>query len=677
MTATSTTSTTPARLTGFDLIAHHDRNSSGNRTATVLAAGYRHPNGRPAFTDYYSALLHAQGRSANAQQVAAQLAASHEHAAADPAAWHGHTYGAPERFALLIITTTSGEQIGATLTAPVSELGYSDGTTYSTAEQLVNSHASHYVSAAQGPDDFPLTVTLHDRQGPIQLFAIEPGSEWQRSDGTTTTDAPIITDAFGDGISRCDRCGQIHDEDDGSTVTTQNRRGYWEVEQWCGDCAEDHATSCNDCGTVTDNRHIHRTGDNEEVCGDCIDNSYSTCDDCGELHHDEDLRTVDQSETVCRHCIDAGDGTRYHWHQDAGEWSTTPPDDDDDDDEHQGPGTMRRYGYHTDANQTIGHNIPDTGHTYGFELEYKGSPNDWQAVAAACDHRAILTNDSTVSGELVSIAHTAGTIRRTLAALATALAGTHNDTATGLHIHIDRRALTPWQWFTLSHYCARHSSTLEAIAGRHSNQWSDLKKLPATNWTDFARNWRSKCWPTRYAGFNLSKGPTVEMRFCRATKTPARALARFGMVQRLVSLGRLAPSQRPKSEAELKGWLAQDRWIREVTGWDVGPFNYRAALHQPEHQGDQQPEPPTVEQVDKLRSAWLQIERELSATEARQNHARRQVVNWTHDQGNAYRIDAETRLEYYRNERGRLMLDSREARQELEQAETLRRLASL
>jgi len=338
---------------------------------------------------------------------------------------------------------------------------------------------------------------------------------------------------------------------------------------------------------------------------------------------------------------------------------------------------MRRYGYHTDANLTIGHNIPNTGHTYGFELEYKGSPDNWQQVATACDQRAILTNDSTVSGELVSVAHTAGPIRRTLAALTAALHGTTNDTATGLHIHIDRRALTPWQWFTLSHYCARHSSTLEAIAGRPSNQWSDLQKLPATNWPDFARNWKNKCWPTRYAGLNLSKGPTVEMRFCRATKTPARALARFGMVQRLISLGRLAPSQRPQTAEELRGWLAQDQWIRQVTEWEVGEFNYRDALHQPEHLEDKQPEPPSVEQVDKLRSVWLAIERDLSATEARRYHARRQVTNWLPEQGVSYRTDAESRFDYYLRECARLMANSREARQELEQAETLRGLASL
>lgn len=654
-TITSTSTTTAALpLTGPALIAHHaEHGSNGNisRADVVTAAGYQRADGRPAFTAYYEALLAAQQLGSPQAWIAA----------ARPEAWHGpsHPNASPERLALLLITTASGTQIGASLPIEASAQGWSDAATYATAEELTNKHASTYADAAQEleSDPFPLSVNIADRNGTASLFEID-------ADGD-------VTDNLADGISRCDRCGAIEDTDDGQTVQVRQRNGWqFEPEQWCGNCSDNAATRCDDCKDYYPNDDTHTTGDSNTVCSPCIEENYYTCSDCGDLCHNDTHNTVDDSDSVCDHCIERGD---YHYHEGHG-WSTEPPesDDDDDDDEHQGPsaGTMRRYRYHTDANDTLNHDIPDTGHTYGAELEYKGSPDNWEAIAAACHRRAILTNDSTVSGELVSAALTAGTIRRWLANTAAALTGSRNDTATGFHIHTDRRALTPWQWFTLAHYCAQHADTLETIAGRPSNQWSDLQRLPAPDWPTFARNWRSRCWPSRYAGLNFSKGPTVEWRICRATKTPARALARFGMVQRMVALGRLAPSQRPQSAEELSGWLAQDRYIQQITGWEVGNYNYRIAAQWPSVEGDQPPQPPSLSQLETLRKVWHQLEAERSLTQQLRYNARRRYRDAP--AGDAtYERGALALWEHYRQEMDRIHERIREARTQYEAANAL------
>jgi hypothetical protein len=643
-TATSSTSTTAtAPLTGPALLTHHAEHSRGLVDA-VTRAGYLRPDGRPSFTAYYEALLAANALGAP----------QHWQAAAAPDAWHGpcHRSAAPERLALVIITDPAGQQIGASIPASIPANGWSDEDTYSAAEQQISDHAATYADAAQGPDAFPLTVTLHDRSGPVELFTIDATGTHQ--------------DALGEGLSRCERCGAIHDTDGGQTVYDNEGN----PEQWCEDCADNHATTCDSCGDHYRSADLTRTGDNNEVCPQCIEEHYATCSDCGDLHTHDDCRTVDDCDTVCIHCIDSGNGDRYHYHDGEG-WYSEPPEADDDDD-HQGPsGQMRRYGYHTDANDILNHDIPQTGHTFGAELEYKGNPDDWQAIAIACRNRAILTNDSTVAGELVSAALTAGPIRRWLSATTAALAGSRNDTATGYHIHTDRRALTPWSWYTLAHYCAQHASTLETIAGRPSNQWSDLQSLPAHDWPTFARSWRSRCWPTRYAGLNFYKGPTVEWRLCRATKTPARALARFAMVQRMMAIGRLKPSQRPGSEAELRGWLAQDRYIREVTGWQPGEFNYRVAMQQPEHLGDQPPAAPSAEQIERSRVELRRLEADLNLTEQLRYNARRQYADSTHGSDSPYTMGAYARFEHYRTEADRISREARTARQHLEGLETL------
>jgi hypothetical protein len=143
------------------------------------------------------------------------------------------------------------------------------------------------------------------------------------------------------------------------------------------------------------------------------------------------------------------------------------------------------------------------------------------------------------------------------------------------------------------------------------------------------------------------------------------------MVQRMMAIGRLKPSQRPGSEAELRGWLAQDRYIQEVTGWQVGAFNYRAAMQQPEHQGDHPPAAPTVEQIEALRVELRRLEADQRLTEQLRYNARRQYADTPYGVETPYTRDALARFEYYRTEADRISREARTARQNLDAAETL------
>lgn len=258
-------------------------------------------------------------------------------------------------------------------------------------------------------------------------------------------------------------------------------------------------------------------------------------------------------------------------------------------------GVMTQYCYHTDPNSTLDWQIPDNNHLYGLEMEFLGSPDNPQRLANACEDRAILTEDGTVDGELVSVAMTAGEARAYLRRMVPALAGTTNDSKVGFHIHVSRTALIPSQWFRLAQFCAKHALTLEAIGGRPTNRWHDLRELPATSVHAFLEIWarNSGIMGDRYAGVNFTKCPTVEFRYNRATKTLSRALARFGAIQRLVALGRLETDKMPDQE-QLRSWLAEDPHIRKETGWTPGLWQYpgkvRDQPQQHEHQDDNGPD---------------------------------------------------------------------------------------
>jgi hypothetical protein len=139
------------------------------------------------------------------------------------------------------------------------------------------------------------------------------------------------------------------------------------------------------------------------------------------------------------------------------------------------------------------------------------------------------------------------------------------------------------------------------------------------------------------------------------------------MVQRMMALGRLKPSQRPQTTAELRNWLAQDRYIQEITGWEAGAFNYRAALQQPEVQGDQPPAAPKPEEVEALRVELRRLEADHRLTEQLRYNARLQV---SHPEP-IYATDAMARFEHYRTEADRISREVRTARQHLDAAETL------
>lgn len=561
----------PARLAGAALLAHHAErwssaalNTRKNR-AGIMAAGFvtyaaRSGQTVATWTEYSEAV------------ASARLS---EHGS-------GPISSRPTPYVLAGFAV-DGQPVGPWL--PIEAEATISGATYGEealgqAMQWANDHAAElladlYDNGAQGP----AALMIADAEG-IEPLASVHRRTWIGPSGTAHSWQIEPLDTLPRGVEQCTHCGALTTDGEASTV---------DGETACSSCADD-AESCDCCGESFSSGTLTRTESGDHVCSGCLDDEYFYCPVLdGYVDSDETVpiygggvwwRGANRT-TLSREGAEHLEESGELWRDDDGDFTGEAPEEEndaDDDDEHQGDtigGGCRIYPYHTNPNHVHRSSLPGTVYRHGGELEYKGSHPDGATLEEAMGSAAILTRDGTVTGEIVTTCQTIGQLRKTLPRIAAALSTTCNDTATGMHLHTDRAALTPWQWFRLTRYTAAHADTLAKVAGRDSSQWGSFRNTVAQDWPEFARVWKNSCGP-RYVGWNVTPR-TVELRVCRASKTPARILARLAMLQRLIALGRLPDSAKPSGE-ELTGWLAQDRHIQQETGWEPGPYNYRDAL---------------------------------------------------------------------------------------------------
>ena len=567
------TTTTAPRLIGAALLTHYAMGQRMElaRSEIVRRAGYTSTRDdgteRLYFTEFYGAILEAQR---NPRSI--------------PADWKAQpagTIGATPRM-LAWIATPNGEPIGPGLSIPTDrqssrDTGNSyDERTLGIVRQWADDHAAEILAAvpfddaAQGP---AAVVMISDAEGTETLLEVWR-RQWIGPAGPVVVWNVAAADTLPAGIEICAHCGALTTEGESETV---------DGETACSACHED-ATPCAECGERFTSDEMTETADGDNVCSDCLSENYTRCSISDEWHPNGE--TVDIygggvwyngarhsviSRTEAERLMDSG----YLWFDQDGDYTAEEPEPDDDN-EHQGdgPAGCRQYGYHTDPHDVLNIDKPNTKHRHGAELEYKGAHPCGYNLSEAMGHAAILTADSTVTGEVVTACLTMGELRRRLATIAEALAGTRNDSTTGLHLHTDRQALTPWQWWGLIRYTQTHADTLSAIAGRDCTTYGSFRHTVAQDWPSFANAWRNSNGP-RYVGWNITPH-TVELRACRASKTPWRILARLAMLQRLIAIGRLPDSVKPNAD-ELMGWLAQDPNIQRQTGWEANTWSYRTA----------------------------------------------------------------------------------------------------
>ena len=588
--------TQPHRITGPELLTLFREMTQAGTTKgdMVRAAGYigtRSDGGeRLHFTDFYEAILAARGEEADPT-------GAHTSSRAILAGWQ----------------TLSGEPFGPWLPIVPREGGSASfcEESLNTVREWAKAHAEEILQ-----DRGSAFLMICDDVGTEPLLvAYRHGWESMATGATAYAYDVQPVSQLPANVEVCDDCGALTTTQDGTRIS-----GGRYV---CSSCADD-LESCNECGASTHTDDLTEAANGRSVCPDCLSSRYMLCPVNGEHYRTGDMVYIygggwyangRRHDYISR---DAAEDLRHDgrlWHDEDGDFTVNEPEPEDND--HDG---MPMFAYGTCPNDELSHDMPNTKHRHGAELEYKGSHPDWDELEHAMAGRAILTEDGSVTGEVVTVCLTMGELRKHLANIAESLKYTHNDRSTGLHVHTDREALTPWQWFRLTQYTKEHADTLSGVAGRDNREYGSFRCTSADDWERFVDVWHN-CNGDRKDGWSFRR-ETVELRVCRATRTGWRALARLSFLQRLLAIGRLPDSAKP-SGPELMGWLAQDPRIQRLTGWEPGTFNYRDALQLPAQADDLSP----AHRATRA-EVWMAEVRYQAATQVCRNLQRSLPYHW-------------------------------------------------
>lgn len=156
------------------------------------------------------------------------------------------------------------------------------------------------------------TITLHTMYGISALSSTEgdgPGHEDNRvscyicndrideDDAYTSSSGQIYCEScYGARFTRCGLCGDECASDSAHTVRT----GRYSTEEWCDDCFENDAFTCEDCG---DNFHIDNrvVVEGDGYCSRCSSSS-GECSGCGKRFFDSNMTERD-GEWYCNDCL--------------------------------------------------------------------------------------------------------------------------------------------------------------------------------------------------------------------------------------------------------------------------------------------------------------------------------------------------------------------------------------
>lgn len=357
----------------------------------------------------------------------------------------------------------------------------------------------------------------------------------------------------------------------------------------CGGCASDH-TPCADCQTVARRDDMTAAQGDRLLCESCMEN-YGTCSDCETIAAIDDMASTDSDGIICESCRDA----RYVWSEpqdcyisengarhlsDTDEYVSPQyarrncyyceSDDSWYSDSDNAPSSEDDYGngclldYSTDVLECCQHDsraLRKGALMFGVELEMEPRGHSTQSdVAAALGGKQtakyILKDDGSLSSgvELVTIPMTLEQHRAnfgweaTLAPVLTRAKSGAGTTHCGMHVHVNKAALTPLQIgkilvFMNSPKLARNIST---IAQRESNGYCERSHKKVTDGKGQS--------DSRYDIANVG-GRTVEFRLFRGNLRFARVLKNLEFCHAVVTYCGDA------SMLVLEDWSAFAAWL--------------------------------------------------------------------------------------------------------------------
>lgn len=339
------------------------------------------------------------------------------------------------------------------------------------------------------------------------------------------------------------------------------------------------ASSCGDCGVRfmsadLQSTHAYVRGMARDrahyVCEGCADDDYTRWN--GGLYADDDCIFVEDlgERRPESYVTDSGD---FHYHESDGCWYTYPQDDEEDEDsEHyEGDDSAFLQSYGSDIFDT--HGWPEDRARkellFGVELEVEaisGTFAGQRDVAEAlggkdgdganyiCAHDGSLTHGvevitlpDTLAGHMSGKRMPWAKALKSIAKIAKGGSGTEN---CGMHIHINRAALTTLQVGKMLVFVnsPRMQGLVEKIAQRSGSSYAVVRRKVFTDG-------RAVQSDSRYEAINISGKGTVELRIFRSNTRPERVYKNIEFAHALVTYCRDASMVDVENPFKFLAWI--------------------------------------------------------------------------------------------------------------------------
>lgn len=345
------------------------------------------------------------------------------------------------------------------------------------------------------------------------------------------------------------------------------------------DDGECEATSCDDCGErfLSDDlmsTHTYTRGMARDrshyVCEDCADHDYTRWN--GGLYADNDCILVeDLGERRPESYVTDSGG--FHYHESDGCWYTYPQDEEEDEDSenYEGDDSAFLQSYGSDIFDT--HGWPEDRARkellFGVELEVEaisgtfagqrdvaealgGKDGDGENYICAHDGSLmhgveVITLPDTLAGHMSGKRMPWAKALKSIAKIAKGGSGTEN---CGMHIHINRAALTTLQVGKMLVFVnsPRMQGLVEKIAQRSGSSYAVVRRKVFTDG-------RASQSDSRYEAINISGKGTVELRIFRSNTRPERVYKNIEFAHALVTYCRDASMVDVENPFKFLAWL--------------------------------------------------------------------------------------------------------------------------
>ena len=334
----------------------------------------------------------------------------------------------------------------------------------------------------------------------------------------------------------CEACDARVLAEDCAQVHRRNSRGTIVSETWCESCREEYTFYCE-----RTNEYVHN--DYGVTVNTIIDGRHNDAFICAAWYAED----------------------HYYCYESDGNWYSEPEDDNEnssglEDDENDNDGLFP-YGTNVLSKHPWPANAPKSALLFGVELEIEGNDNtsrEQLAIVAALggntgadlkDGAYILAADGSLNTgvEIITVpqtfeAHKAETVVpwKKISAAIRGIAKSGNTKTCGMHVHINRAALTPLQTGKMLVFLNANSMTrlVERVAQRSTEQWA--KRAPKAfadglphRVTEFGH----------YDALGYSSKGTMELRIFRGNTRHDRIMKNLEFTHAMCEFARLESMQ--------------------------------------------------------------------------------------------------------------------------------------